>query len=260
RILNPILACLAGGRNKLLAAKAYDFFNAELENLGLKINTPETIRDVRKEEVPLWVKKMGGQAVVKIPYSNAGQGVFTIVSERELEQFMERHFPYDRFIVQSLIGNYQWSSTTSSGRLYHVGTIPNAKGKTYVADLRMMVSATENGILPLCVYARRARNPLEDDIQEGSQSWDMLGTNLSIRNPDGTWDSDTNRLMLMDRKDFNKLGIGVDDLIEAYIQTVLSTVAIDKMADTLLNRQSRFRMGLFKSLNDDPSLLHEILL
>ena len=63
-----------------------------------------------------------------------------------------------------------------------------------------------------------------------------------------------------DRKDFNKLGIGIDDLIEAYIQTVLSTVAIDKMADALLNRQSRFRMGLFKSLNDDPSLLHEILL
>jgi hypothetical protein len=260
RILNPMLACLAGGRNKLVAAKAYDFFNAELESLGLKINTPETIRDVRKEEIPLWVKKMGGQAVVKIPYSNAGQGVFTIVTERELQQFMERHFLYDRFIVQSLIGNYQWSSTTSSGRLYHVGTIPNAKGKTYVADLRMMVSATENGILPLCVYARRARNPLEDHIQEGSQSWDMLGTNLSIKNPDGTWDSDTNRLMLMDRKDFNKLGIGLDDLIEAYIQTVLSTVAIDKMADTLLNRQSRFRTGLFKSLNDDPSLLHEILL
>lgn len=259
RILNPTLACLAGGRNKMVAAKAYDFFNAELEEMGLKINTPHTIWDVSKEEIPLWVKKMGGQAVVKIPYSNAGQGVFTIVSEAELDSFMKQDFSYDRFIVQSLIGNYQWSSTTSSGRLYHVGTIPNSKGKTFVADVRMMISSTENGLLPLCVYARRARKPLEDEIDAGSDSWDMLGTNLSIKNPDGTWDSDTNRLVLMDRRDFNKLGIGVDDLIEAYIQTVLSTVAIDKMAETLLNKQGRFRMRLFKSLNDDPALLNEIL-
>ena len=259
RILNPILACLAGGRNKMVAAKAYDIFNAELEDCGLKINTPQTIWDVSKEEIPLWVKKMGGHAVVKIPYSNAGQGVFTIVSEDELKRFMDQDFTYDRFIVQSLIGNYQWSSTTSSGKLYHVGTIPNSKGKTFVADTRMMVSSTEKGILPLAVYARRARKPLEDTLDESSESWDMLGTNLSIKLPDGGWDSDTNRLVLMDRRDFNKLGIGMDDLIEAYIQTVLSMIAIDKMADNLLNKQGRFRMRLFKSLNDDPSLLDEIL-
>ena len=38
-ILNPIISCLAGGRNKMMAAKAYDFFNAELKqaNSGLKI-------------------------------------------------------------------------------------------------------------------------------------------------------------------------------------------------------------------------------
>jgi len=29
-MLNPVLACLAGGRNKLVAAKAYEFYNAEL--------------------------------------------------------------------------------------------------------------------------------------------------------------------------------------------------------------------------------------
>lgn len=259
RILNPVLACLAGGRNKMVAAKAYDIFNAQIEESGLKINIPETIWDVRKNEIPLWVRKLGGQAVVKVPYSNAGQGVFTIITEQELEDFMAQDFTYDQFIVQSLIGNYQWSSTSSVGKLYHVGTIPNTKGKTYVADLRMMISSTERGLLPLCVYARRAKSPLEDTITEGSESWNMLGTNLSIKNPDGTWDSDTNRLLLMDRRDFNKLGIGIDDLIEAYIQTVLSTVAIDKMAKTLVNKQGKFKMRLFKSLNDDASLIDEIL-
>lgn len=260
KVLNPIVACLAGGRNKMVAAKAYEIFNAELEGNGLHINTPQTIWDVSKNEVALWVKKMGGQAVVKVPYSNAGQGVFTIVSERELKQFLQQDFTYDRFIVQSLIGNYHWSSTTSSGRLYHVGTIPNSKGKTFVADLRMMVSSTEQGILPLCTYARRANLPLEDHLTDGSQSWDMLGTNLSIKKTDGGWDSDTNRLVLMDRRDFNKLGIGLDDLIEAYIQTVLSMVAIDKMAETLLSKQGQFRIRLFRSLNNDDSLLNEILL
>lgn len=259
KILNPIVACLAGGRNKMVAAKAYDMYNAELEGSGLKITVPETIRDVRKNEIPLWVKQLGGQAVVKVPYSNAGQGVFTIVSPAELDAFMEMDFDYDQFIVQSLIGNYNWSSTTKAGKFYHVGCIPDAKGKTYVADIRMMISTTPEGIKPLCVYARRAAKPLVDYLQEGGDSWQMLGTNLSFKNEDGSWNSDTNRLILTDRRDFNKLGLGLDDLIEAYIQTVLSMIAIDQMAVTLMNKQGRFRMRLFKSLNDDPALLKEIL-
>jgi len=259
KIINPTIACLAGGRNKMVAAKAYDIFNAELQEYGLKINIPETIWDVSKNEIPIWVKKLGGQAVIKVPYSNAGQGVYTIVSEKELDVFMEMEFDYDLFIVQSLIGNSNWSSTTSAGKLYHVGMIPDGKNKTFIADIRMMVSSTENGIRPLCTYARRAEKPLVDHIESGIDSWSMLGTNLSYKNTDGSWGSDTSRLVLMDRRDFNKLGVGLDDLIEAYIQTVLSMVAIDKMAQTLVNKQGKFRMKLFKSLNDDMSLLNEIL-
>ncbi|MCB9050078.1 MAG: hypothetical protein H6556_11660 [Lewinellaceae bacterium] len=259
QIFNPIIACLAGGRNKMLASKAYDIFNAELEGSGLEILTPETIWDVSLEEVPIWVRKLGGQAVVKIPYSNAGQGVFTIVNEQELDNFMKTEFYYRRFIVQSLIGNYNWSSTSSRGKLYHIGTVPSAKGNTYVADLRMMVSATAEGIRPLSIYARRAAKPLADHIEEGANSWDMLGTNLSIKENDHTWSADTNRLMLMDRRDFNKLGLGLDDLVDAYIQTVLSMVAIDKMAATLFNTKNKFRARLFRSLDDDKALIEEIM-
>ncbi len=260
KILNPTIACLAGGRNKMVAAKAYDIFNSEIEEFGLKINMPETIWDVSKNEIPLWVRKLGGHAVIKVPYSNAGQGVYTIVTADELDAFMEMEFDYDLFIVQSLIGNSNWSSTTAAGKLYHVGTMPNNKNQTFVADIRMMVSTTENGIKPLCTYARRASKPLVDNISNSIDSWSMLGTNLSYKNKDGTWGSDTNRLVLMDRRDFNKLGIGLDDLIECYIQTVLSMVAIDKMAQTLVNKQGKFRMKLFKSLNNDASLLDEILI
>jgi hypothetical protein len=86
----------------------------------------------------------------------------------------------------------------------------------------------------------------------------MLGTNLSIKNIDGSWGSDTNRLMLMDRRDFNKIGVGLDDLLEAYIQTVLSTIAIDKMSINLINSKGKFRLKHFKSLNDDMRLIEEI--
>jgi hypothetical protein len=124
----------------------------------------------------------------------------------------------------------------------------------------MMVSSTADGIRPLCIYSRRAQEPLADKIDQGSDSWSMLGTNLSIKEGDNLWSSDTNRLMLMDRRDFNKLGIGMDDLIEAYIQTVLSTIAIDRMCNTLFNTKGKFRMRLFKSLNNDNTLINEIMM
>jgi len=255
-IFNPVIACLAGGRNKLVAAKAFEFYNAELFGSGLEIRTPETVRDLRKEEIPLWVKRFGGNAVIKVPYSNAGQGVFTIIGEAELDVFMAKESHYEQFIVQSLIGNRRWSSVTRRGRLYQVGTVPDKQGRIFVADLRMMVCAGPEGFKPLAIYARRARRPMPEDKFEGD-SWDVLGTNLSAKS-DGGWSTDTERLMLMDRRDFNLLGLGLDDLVEGYIQTVLSIVAIDKLAHKLISQKGRLRKKLFRSLNDDPALMAEL--
>ncbi|MCB9555913.1 MAG: hypothetical protein H6707_07405 [Deltaproteobacteria bacterium] len=257
-IFNPTLACLAGGRNKMVAAKAYELFNAELADSGLQIRIPETIWDVSHREIPLWVRKLGGLAVVKVPYSNAGQGVYTITNDAELGRFMEIEQRYDQFIVQSLIGNIGWSSTTERGRLYHVGTVPNKRCRSYAADLRMMINATADGWRPLAIYARRAREPLAEHLTAGEDSWPMLGTNLSIKRGDGSWDTEAERLLLMDRKDFNLLGLGIDDVIEAFVQTMLSTIAIDKLAITLINKKGRFRNKLFGSLNNDRALLDEI--
>lgn len=258
RVLNPVVTCLAGGRNKLVAMKAYELYNAELEASGLQIRTPQTIGDVDKQEVPLWVQRFGGQAVVKVPYSNAGQGIFTIVHSEELDAFMSTEHLYDRYIVQSLIGNYTWSSIERAGRFYHVGTMPDRHGHIYVADLRMMVCAGSHGFRPLAVYARRSRKPLPADLQDGQSSWEVLGTNLSERQPDGSWAASTDRLLLMDRRDFNTIGVGIDDLIEAYIQTVLAAIAIDRMTAKLLTQKGGLRRSLFRSLDDDPTLLSEI--
>lgn len=255
-IFNSTLVCLAGGRNKLVANKAYEIYNTELASSGLNILMPETIKDVSKLEIPLWVKKFGGKAVIKDPYSNAGQGVYTITNESELEAFLAGDYSYDQFIVQSLIGHYNWSSTSTTGKFFHIGTIPNKKGNTYIADLRVMVYSSPDGFYPCAIYARRARAPMTAEIT--TSSWEVLGTNLSVKKSENEWSSDTSRLMLMDRKDFNSLGIGIDDLIEAYIQTILTIVAIDKMSQTLISKSGQFRSKLFKSLDNDEQLIKEI--
>lgn len=258
-LFNPIVTCLAGGRNKLLAAKAYDIFNAEIAESGLQIRMPETLRDVSKAEIPLIIRSFGGHAVIKDPYSNAGQGVFTVTSDAELEAFMKRDFVYDRFIVQSLIGNYQWSSQGSRGRFFQVGTVPSKKNKLYVADLRMMIGSTANGFRPMAFYARKAHAPLADTLPEGTNSAEILVTNLSIKLGEDKWETDTSRLLIFDRKDFNILGMGLDALISGYVQSVLAINAIDRLACSLINSKGKFRFKLFRSLNNDPALHQEIL-
>ena len=257
-ILNPTLVCIAGGRNKLLAAKAYDHYNAELRPGRLAIRTPETIWDVARQVVPFWVERMGGVAVIKNPYSNAGQGVYTITDPDELAAFEAIEHHYDRFIVQALIGNSGWTSRSADGRLYHVGTVPDRRSRIYAADLRFMVGAGRDGFFPVGIYARRARKPLPRELASGTDSWELLGTNLSVKSADGTWTTETERLLLMDNRDFNRLGVGLDDLIEAYIQTVLSTIAIDRMAKNLVTKKGKFRREFFRTINPDPALMEEI--
>ncbi|KAF9380061.1 hypothetical protein BGX21_002485 [Mortierella sp. AD011] len=266
-VMNQIVACLAGGRNKMMAAKAYELFNAELADSGLYVRAPETINNVTKSEIPLWLDSMGGHAVVKVPYSNAGQGVYTITNKQELQDFMDTPQHYDKYIVQSLVGNASWSSITRHGKFYHVGTIPNKRNNTFVTDLRMMVAGNKQGFRPICIYARRARKPLIRHLEDdpSTTSWEMLGTNLSVKSPSGEWSTEAARLLLMDRKDFNQLGLGVDDMIDAYIQTVLSVIAIDKMCQRLMKDNTdgsgqTFDLELFKALNPDSVLWQEVVL
>ena len=257
-MVNPIVACLAGGRNKATASLAYELMNAELMGSGLLVRTPETFRNVTKSEVPLLMKQMGGFGVVKVPYGNAGQGVYTITTAGELDAFMAQDFEYDKFLVQALLGNFEWSSKGRAGHFFHVGTIPNKNNEIYVADLRMMISSTAEGFRPLAVYGRRSRKPLTDRLEAEANSWDMLGTNLSVKEGKNQWGSDTHRLLMMDDRDFNHMGLGVDALLESFIQTVLATIAIDKMAANLVTAKGKFRMKLFRELCDDRELIKEV--
>lgn len=178
---------------------------------------------------------------------------------------MSTNSEYNEYIVQQLVGNHNWSSkqifTTDHERYYHVGTIPSKKGNIYVADLRVMISYDfkRGWFRPLALYARRAKDPLVKVIPEDVDSWSMLGTNLSFKTDKGEWDTETTRLLLMDQIDFNTLGIGIDDMIDAFLQTVFCCVAIDDLATNLQPDGKAFDLELFKSLNKDKTLLREIM-
>lgn len=173
---------------------------------------------------------------------------------------MVQEIEYKCFIVQSLIGNYNWSFISSVGKFYYVGIIFMVKGEIFVMDLWMMVSSILYGIWLLCVYSCWVEKFLVDIISIGSDFWSMFGINFFIKYGDNEWGLDINCLMLMDCCDFNKFGLGFDDLIEVYIQMVLIIIVIDKMFKNFFNSKGKFCMCLFKLLNNDKILLDEILI
>lgn len=255
-IVNPTVVCLAGGRNKLMACKAYEEFNTSLTGTGLRIKTPRTICNVRKSDVPRLITELGGKAVVKVPYSNAGQGIYIITNERELFVFMNENSSYEEYIIQSLIG----SEPQENGQIEsysHIGTKTSGSEDRYVFDMRMMVTNNDEGFHPVALYSRRAKSPL-NSIKSCTSYWDVFGTNLSYKGADGEWQSDESRLISLCRSGFESLELGLEELVEAYIQTVMSVIAIDQMAERLMNKNQGFDYDHFSSLNGDRQLLQEM--
>lgn len=275
-VFNPLVACLAGGRNKIIASYAYQKFNDELNSRGSNfcIRMPYSIINVKKRDIPRLIATdpvLNGKAVIKVPYSNCGQGVYTVMNQQELDEFMSIDHGYDMYILQSLVANRNWSSSANPkpGQYFHVGTKPseddnaNPTGDKYVYDLRMTVTANSNGFLPVSVNFRKARKPLLDDETQIESSWDVLGTNLSVKLDKNSWDTETDRLMVLDDECIEHLMLTEDDLVDSYIQTVLSVIAIDKLCKELYDDPSgtgAFHFDRFKQMNPDYCLLNEIRL
>jgi len=92
-----------------------------------------------------------------------------------------------------------------------------------------------------------------------SASWLQLGTNLSVLTGDLTWSTESERLVMMDARDFSSLGLGLDDLIDAFVQSCLAVLAIDDQAAALLDADGAFSLAKFAAVNDDPALLAELV-
>jgi hypothetical protein len=235
--------------------RAYEALNTEISTSGLSIRLPRTITNVHRRDMACVVESMNYRVVIKIPYSNAGQGVFTIHSRAEFDAFMEEeiacgNIDYQLFIVQEL--------------LVSRGTMPEAdqNGNIFVWDLRFMIHTTAEGYRPAAMYARKAAAPL-DPLNTDCDSRSMYLTNLSEKLGKNSWGTDVDRLVVLSEDDFDTLGVTIDGLLDGYIQAVLASIAIDKMATRLVRsevglEEKRFDRDVFKSLNDDQTLLDEI--
>lgn len=71
------------------------------------------------------------------------------------------------------------------GYVWHVCLWSNVETFSIVLaafDLRIMCgSSPKNGFFPVAIYARRARRALPEQLVAGRSSWDILGTNLSVK-------------------------------------------------------------------------------
>jgi hypothetical protein len=87
--------------------------------------------------------------------------------------------------VQQLITGHHWKNKNNvSEKYHHVGTIPTKESKIFVADIRFIVSFDfkKGCFRPVAIYARRAKEPLSDVVNDNANSWSMLGTSLSVQN------------------------------------------------------------------------------
>lgn len=282
-VLNPLVACLAGGRNKIIASYAYKRFNEEMaaRRSNLAIRMPYSIINVKKRDIPRLIANdpvLNGKAVIKVPYSNCGQGVYTIMNQQELDEFMSIDHGYDMYILQSLVASRHWASSSNPkpGQYFHVGTrrgaqaldvngnpatkFDNNDDESYVFDIRLTVTTNSSGFLPVSMNFRKARKPLLDDESRIESSWDVLGTNLSVKLDKNAWDTETERLIVLDDECIDNLMLDEDDLIDSYIQTVFSVIAIDKLCCELHDEQGRFDFERFQQMNPDYCLLNEIRL
>ncbi|CAG8798932.1 7344_t:CDS:2, partial [Racocetra persica] len=200
-IFNNIIACLAGGQNKIIASKSFEAFNTEFSESGLAIRFPKTIYNISKCEISSCIEKMGGHAVIKAAYGcliifylqKLEQSIYIITNSEELKEFFDANHHYEKFIVQSLVGSALWSKESCFEKFYHIGTMPNCHNQTFVNDLRMMVSADDTGFYPVNISSRRAKNP-----------WKVFGINVTSSS--GMAGHEYERIITIDQKEFDTTG------------------------------------------------------
>jgi hypothetical protein len=265
-LLHPLPACVAGGRasNRSIAVDAFAEHSAHAlaAGTGLAVRTPHAVAHVAWRDVAAWVAHLGGCACIKAPQrrpSGSGQrSTYMVTCDADLAAFQAAecapgaHRGRQQYIVQALLGSEQHK---------HVGTVPDGGkcGDVYAWSLHMTIAADAHagGFRAVALHGARARAPLTEDSSSdgggGGNAWRiMLDTTL-----DG---DDDDRLMMADCRGFDAMGIGLDELVDAFVQACLAAVALDGMACRLAPGGVLSAPRLLSASNQDEELLSELLL
>lgn len=241
-ILNPLSACLSGGRNKHLAKVAYERFNECWGASHLRIRFPSTQSGLTTMQAAAAISATGHRGIIKTPYGHAGEGVFPIVSADGLSRWRTEADDQQKWVVQELIAEDHLSAQAEDGQ------------PSRIYDLRLLVAAGVDGFRPIAGFARQAKSELVFPLEQETLR-DQLVTNLSYRDERGEWGTDVSRVVPLDETHFGSLKLTLDDLVEAYVQSVMSVVAIDQLASALSDENQQFDISAFHALNEDRNVI-----
>ena len=116
---------------------------------------------------------------------------------------------------------------------------PFARVKAAPAPRRAAPAAAEEPPAPPAAFApdRPSLSNATGRVPAGAVMVE-LGTNLSVLTGDLTWSTESERLVMCDARDFQVLGLGLDDLIDAFVQSCLAVTAIDEQAQAIIDAVS----------------------
>ncbi|XP_037025300.1 uncharacterized protein LOC119066766 [Bradysia coprophila] len=249
------------GKNKILSEYAYRDFNEKYSKHGIQIRGPKTMVGIAKADIREIVEQnFNGRAVIKTPYDSQGRGVYIIRTDGDLDDFYAKdESDYSLWVVQELIG----LEACPNDRYQQIGF--HLDGQMYAYSVRIIACNSPSGFKMITICSARAPAPFAKDGETADiapgllhkiktvHEDDVYVTNIAS-NPDGEL-----RSFYFDDAGVKGMGIGMDDVIDGFMQTVYCTHAIDNMCKKLIMENGELDVQLLRELNPDPQLLAEVV-
>jgi len=250
------ITCLTTGKNKLLANYAYEQFNEKYRGFGLEIKTPRTVSGVEKKDIREIIKQeFGFRAIIKTPYDGHGRGIYVVRDEADVDKFLALDSSrYNLFLVQDLIGFETDICKDNPSRYTHVGYVGPDHSK-YAYSLRMIVTDSPTGYKLICICGARASMPFyrgRADVVDEQSDLSYI-TNIVPKELEGM-----ERDIPASEDGVKRMGFTVDNVVDAYLQSVMCMLAIDQVCQNLFREDGCLDLELLKKLCPDPQLLSEV--
>lgn len=139
-------------------------------------------------------------------------------------------------------------------------------GQMYAYTVRIIACDSPTGFKTIAICCARAPAPFAKNGETAEIASDALLNKIKTVHEDdayvsniGTNPDSEQRSFYVDDAGMKGMGIGMDDVVDGFMQTVYSTLAIDNMCKKLTMEDGELNMQLLKELNPDPQLLAEVV-
>lgn len=138
----------------------------------------------------------------------------------------------------------------------------NLNNQLYASTVRIIACSDPSGFKMTAIRAARAARPFTSIRSEENKlltdSIETLDEDAYITNL-GTTGRSESRAIIIDDAAMDALAIGIDDVVDGFMQTVFSIHAIEDMCKRFTTKDGELNLELLKELNPDPQLLAELI-